>query len=864
MKLRQRVISGFFLIVYGGRKMNIKINKKGIAPDMLLNVGILLIGAFGFVFAISIMSGAVTEQVKGSADYSVQEMGAYMDFALASSEEMIIHIPTPTDFAGYPTIGSILINPTEGEIRISRYPLDYAADMIINAGFKSITLEEAVLSIAIIKHRKELAARRLAAQIYADPSTGLAFDETKWERFVDDEYAKMKPSKGESEVNRDNANKRQKKNAQKKATTRYQKEALSKSREFSSRPEIRRVFKGVDTPGSRLLTQRTKLDGPFGRNFVNSALKNPDGMKSLLAEGPSLSSMYDPETGNPKLMRKYIDLHTKVSASDFDPALNDKSKNLHSKYMKTHQEVVETFGRAPSTTTTNFLSENPAFAKQMGKSGAIGAELRIGVRAGSTGSLGTATAVISNPNHVARKSLIQLNNAGKIGWVKNLKRFTPLYPFRWMWGKTGTPIANQISKRILNPVMEQIKTTTVSSKLIIEVGTITDAIKEQKTTLRKYAQKHILKRPSASSLRSIGAVSIAIALKPVPYVGWILNRAVGAISMALEWVWTLVPINHWIDRSQEASNKVDNSFSTYTYAGRGKTVQVDNYNCDYDAEVRYVTTFEDLAANKADDNIAMAALKFVGEVTQVVKLLDTAGQTPGSKTDFDKNINTAKITAINSEECIGAIDWRISDKVDTKIENYQNFFLGDLDFEDVSAWNVRDLEDWESAIRAGAGAIVGSYLKENPKQVVATIPFAICTVQVLRAGERGPGCFLFWNIAYASSWMDSELSVGESAALIFTAYYAPWIGGIAPATAIALLTLEADTIVNWGDEYTWEAGDKVLSEFGMDSSTFAPYLSKSHGLVDSRTEFLIEDPFLISISKTYTEDGEEVLGVYSE
>jgi len=62
----------------------------------------------------------------------------------------------------------------------------------------------------------------------------------------------------------------------------------------------------------------------------------------------------------------------------------------------------------------------------------------------------------------------------------------------------------------------------------------------------------------------------------------------------------------------------------------------------------------------------------------------------------------------------------------------------------------------------------------------------------------------------------------------------------------------------------WDAADEKLSKASIDSTTFAPFLSKSSGIVDSSKEFLIEDPFLISISKTYTEDGEEVLGVYSE
>ena len=278
----------------------------------------------------------------------------------------------------------------------------------------------------------------------------------------------------------------------------------------------------------------------------------------------------------------------------------------------------------------------------------------------------------------------------------------------------------------------------------------------------------------------------------------------------------------------------------------------------------------DIAADKEGDSFIKKGLKWLGEITGVMALLDTAAQTPASKIREGVPVKTSHIKSVEgSTDCTGSIDWRISDRVDKKIDHLL-------------------LQEHLDAIPLISSFGVGDFIKKHPTGVIATAPFVMCTALIFypfnptsaarsHAAKLGteltgkvpnaaaaPGCLLFWGVAYASTWMDSELSVGQSTMLSLTALKAPIIGGFIPFLAIALLTLEADTIVNWGEEYTWEAGDEVLSKVGMDSTTFAPFLSKSSGIVDSSKEFLIEDPFLISISKTYTEDGEEVLGVYSE
>ena len=111
----------------------------------------------------------------------------------------------------------------------------------------------------------------------------------------------------------------------------------------------------------------------------------------------------------------------------------------------------------------------------------------------------------------------------------------------------------------------------------------------------------------------------------------------------------------------------------------------------------------------------------------------------------------------------------------------------------------------------------------NPRETVATIPYLACGAALWVFPQHGPGCTTLWSLGYLSSWADtdsSEIMIGAISILSI-----PWAGAAGPAIGAAY----------------------YLNP--LDSKSFFPYISKSAGTIDTDSNYYIENPFVISISK---------------
>ena len=106
------------------------------------------------------------------------------------------------------------------------------------------------------------------------------------------------------------------------------------------------------------------------------------------------------------------------------------------------------------------------------------------------------------------------------------------------------------------------------------------------------------------------------------------------------------------------------------------------------------------------------------------------------------------------------------------------------------------------------------------------------------AQDWTPGCLTIWTAGYVSMWADPELSTGQLVALQGTTFF---LGG--PI---------ANGVIN----------GYLLNP--VDSTNFFPYLSKSTGMINTDDYYYIENPYVISITKEFDEEGESIVTLDKE
>lgn len=344
---------------------------------------------------------------------------------------------------------------------------------------------------------------------------------------------------------------------------------------------------------------------------------------------------------------------------------------------------------------------------------------------------------------------------------------------------------------------------------------------------------------SAARNGPVRAANEAIECKLVqapPIIGMALcyfGKGVLNTGMAsLEYFFTYVPISHFIERSQDATTAVNQNWGEFSGHSVGKPIKVTNPNCESEPAVRNVPVVEGLYDWGPIE--FLSDLPLIGYAVDFllapVKALEALLQTPSSQPVLDK-----------------AKEYELVENGDGACSNSHNYLLSD---EAVYATSTTEEVLGAASTVAGgvytspSGAAFGlaKYSIGHPESKLGPIkaPFWGCSLLAVipEVQDWTPGCLTIWTAGYVSMWADPELSTGQLVALEGTTFF---LGG--PM---------ANVVVNF------------YLHNPIDSTNFFPYLSKSGGMINTGDYYYIENPYVISITKEFDEEGESIVTLDKE
>jgi hypothetical protein len=313
------------------------------------------------------------------------------------------------------------------------------------------------------------------------------------------------------------------------------------------------------------------------------------------------------------------------------------------------------------------------------------------------------------------------------------------------------------------------------------------------------AKKIPFKLAERTTIEGIEKIMILTPWGPFP-IGYFTSLILVGGGYALEYIWTYLPISHFIDRSQDATDAINKEWASYSCKSKPDKVIVSKPNCESEPYLIY----PDFGSNWLED-------KGFGVFSGVTELLEQSFTMPASQPTADTKSYDSIENAGN--ECIDAHSYLLSD---------------------------------EAALPIGA---------DYPKNTYLRAPFTSCLAVMYKKPSWGSGCTLMYNVGYLSMWAapaydrSTEEAVGATmTATLLGGGIGYLMGGPAGASIATLVG---------GSTGALAANNPI------DSTRFLPTISKSAGMIDQDKYYYIEDPYLISLSKD-VKDGEMVFEVNKE
>jgi len=298
------------------------------------------------------------------------------------------------------------------------------------------------------------------------------------------------------------------------------------------------------------------------------------------------------------------------------------------------------------------------------------------------------------------------------------------------------------------------------------------------------ANKIPFKLTERVTIEGIEKIVIPTPLGPIP-IGYITGLILAGGGYALEYVWTYLPISHFIDRSQDATDEINKEWASYSCKSNPDKVIVSKPNCESEPYLIY----PDFGSDWLED-------KGLGVFSGVTELLEQSFSMPASQPTTDTKSYDSIENAGN--ECIDAHSYLLSEE--------SSLFSSEID-------------------------------KENPKFILLTAPFMYCFEIMFLKPSWGSGCNLMYNVGYLSMWAApaSDRSTEEAVGATMT-------GGLLGGGVGYLMGGPAGAAIG-----TLVAGSAANNP--IDSTRLLPTMSKSAGMIDQDKYYYIEDPYLISLSK---------------
>ncbi len=879
------------------RAMNLIRSKKGISTDMLINVGILIVAAVLFVFTINIFYDSVETSVKGDPSVGAHMIGTYMDYAHASSNPIKIYHEVPSDLMGNPGYGTLLYNPETCTVKANKYPQDYISEFILNSGFGEITIEEGLTAYALSKWRKKMVSSQGA--FGAITKLGMKEVEEEVAKRIRDEGIDVTTTEGKAAARKIQSEAIE--NAANKAASRYKilggtlgklatGEATEEAMAFASKKGVTggaiqpltnfaetnpaKATQFMESEGSEIVARAYNNGYAMDEAFEAAGKSSDDFVKYLAADDSSARLLLELSTYNSKqggmsaeilqeairadpeaaakLMRSSDDdfvrnlnsfananpdtkLSRQAAGIKRSPEALKNAKSSFNSMNKFHTEAMQPLAGKEGKGMRKMLASSDVAQKAMMNPASRSeiAETFVKPIVDDVGSDASKLAI----KHASKRSLLGkpltfspiINAVRKKGFVgsittagKGIGRGVLAGGKFALWTAPKYVLTGQIltdsGKFMFNNVIKK----SVLGKVIF---------KETGESLAKTAGRQL---PAASANKLLNCEAIGGATFGIGAALCYGGKALVNGAMAsLEYFFTYLPIRHFIERSQDATNAVDDEWGEFSCHLPQKPIKVAQPNCESGPAINKIEVVETLHNNKV-----VSTLRDIPLVSYVVdflfspiKALEALLQTPSSKPELDS-----------------PKEYDYIENSDADCSNSHNYLLSNDAVESIGTiTSVAKVAGGATAgllggrVAGAGGAVAGyeagsravEYSIGHPESLAGPIkaPFWGCVAlaAIPKVQDWTPGCLTVWTAGYVSMWADPDLSTGQIIALeTITGFLA----GPAGFAAINIYLVNP-----------------------IDSTNFFPYLSKSGGMVDTDNYYYIEDPYVISVTKEFDEEG---------
>jgi len=761
--------------------------KKGISGDMILQIGIILIAAITTVASADIFYDAVEDAVLGDPTVAAKTLASYTDIVDASNVPITIYHEVPTDFLGNPGYGTVLFNPTECEYTLSKYPQDYMSNMILNNAWDTISIEEALTYYALYKNNKN---NRLIGTNRAGIRRNLqasGYDATV------------------SEVNQ-----------MRKAMIKEAKFAAALKKEGIDITELKKMFanKRIDKLNAEIKELNSLADSQkksikqsiddLTTQKVNARqkayddfLESPGGKASVMEDGPLVNKYggdsfdrdwnVNAERWKCKSGKNCVNPSGKVSSGGQFTSAAPSSTSIDNLRLTAMVEDIAVYEDTLKNIDDTF--ENSARILQ--------------------DSLRTVSDDVAQETY----NLAKLADETKMSldFVNNPKAdqyFTDL-----LLEFADDPEINSVDDLVKKG---KIKNLDEIARKIAKSGIVADSGIRKLSVFGKVRAKYrgakattfnYIKKPVTATAAFVNNLNFIKTAKTAAKKQ--ASRIGGAITKGSAKFVSLVGL----DAACKAAGAATLGVASAVCEPVNRVIAFAFYSLDYIWTYYPITMFinkAQTATEAVEESLVTISCKSKDQ-DYYVKVPNCKSETDLYYPDFDSTFLGYVPGLSEGLEGIFAMPASRSTGVTKEYDNIIN-----SDNACIDSHNQLLSKD-----------VIPDALQKptiNPRETVATIPYLACGVALWAFPQHGPGCTTLWSLGYLSSWADTDSS--EIMITAISALSIPFAGPIAGPAIGAAYYLNP-----------------------LDSKSFFPYISKSAGTIDTDSNYYIENPFVISISK---------------
>lgn len=799
--------------------------KKGISGDMILQIGIILIAAITTVASADIFYDAVEDAVLGDPTIAAKTLASYTDIVDASNVPITIYHEVPTDFLGNPGYGTVLFNPTECEYTLSKYPQDYMSNMILNNAWDTISIEEALTYYALYKNNKNnrlIKSNRLGVRNMINAARPEGYEATVSEvnkvrkaMIKEKKFAAALKKEGidindykralvEKKIDND-ITKLDNLNSETQIQTKNELDSLS-SKQIAEKNKVTQEF--LDSPGGKasLLDDGDMVNqfggDSFDRRWDEASNKwrcktgkncvNPSGKASSggqFASSPTKESIQSlRETIIGPDFEDYM-----IKQNNIDEAFEQSARTLQESIERVSKESAsEVYKLAFSVDS---LIDDLDFTKNPNADEAF--ERLVKEVYGSA---------IFDPEYLElEKELIKLEDELKEGKLSPEKELKNKNRINKITSEMNEIVENFDINDFDETSRKASKSIMVSEKGIQKLGLfgkIGSKYRGAKATTINYIKKPVTATSAfVNNLNFIKTAKTA-AKKQASRIG-------GAITKGSSKFVSLVGL----DAACKAAGAATLGVASAVCEPVNRVIAFAFYSLDYIWTYYPITMFinkAQTATEAVEESLVTISCKSKDQ-DYYVKVPNCKSETDLYYPDFDSTFLGYVPGLSEGLEGIFAMPASRSTGVTKEYDNIIN-----SDNACIDSHNQLLSKD-----------VIPDALQKptiNPRETVATIPYLACGVALWAFPQNGPGCTTLWSLGYLSSWADTDSS--EIMITAISALSIPFAGPIAGPAIGAAYYLNP-----------------------LDSKSFFPYISKSAGTIDTDSNYYIENPFVISISK---------------